>query len=121
VRLSTESPIITSSILRCEEVIAILRPQHDAIRAFHVASLFLFGSVARNEATPSSDIDLLVEFSKPVGMFTFARLQIYLEKLLGCAIDLGTPDSLKPYLNDVVIAEAKRVFQKFATEVTGYS
>lgn len=64
----------------------ILRPQYEEIRAFHVASLFLFGSVARNEATPSSDIDLLVEFSKPVGMFTFARLQIYLEKLLGCAI-----------------------------------
>jgi uncharacterized protein len=110
VRLSGEYTTTTPSILRCEEVIDTLRQQRENICAFHVASLFLFGSVARNEANANSDIDLLVEFSQPVGMFAFARLQVYLEKLLGCAIDLGTPDSLKPHLNDVVIAEAKRVF-----------
>ena len=87
-----------------------LRQQREAIAAFHVASLVLFGSVARDEATASSDVDLLVEFSQPVGLFTLARLQIYLEKLFGCAIDLGTPDSIKPYLRDLVIEEAKRVF-----------
>lgn len=108
-RLSGESNTITISILQCDEVIDTLRQQREAICSFHVASLFLFGSVARNEAKASSDVDLLVEFSQPVGLFTLARLQIYLEKLLGCAIDLGTPDSLNPYMQDLVIEGAKRV------------
>ena len=109
-RLSGESNTITASVLRCDEVIEILRQQREVICDFHVAALFLFGSVARNEAKASSDVDLLVEFSQPVGLFTLARLQIYLEKLLGCAIDLGTPDSLKPYMRDLAIEGAKRVF-----------
>ena len=101
---------MTTSILECDQVIHTLRQHCIEIGAFQVASLFLFGSVVRNEAKNNSDIDLLVEFSQPVGLFTLARLQIYLEKLLGCAIDLGTPDSLKPYLKDSVIKDAKRVF-----------
>ncbi|MEA5620492.1 nucleotidyltransferase domain-containing protein [Cronbergia sp. UHCC 0137] len=55
-RLSGELPVFSSSILQCEEVMVILRHQREEIRDFHVASLFLFGSVARNEATASSDI-----------------------------------------------------------------
>ncbi len=101
-RLSGESNTITTSILRCDEVIDTLRQEREAI-------LSLFGSVARDQAKASSDVDLLVEFSQPVGLFTLARLQIYLEKLLGCAIDLGTLDSLKPYMQDLVIEGAKRV------------
>ncbi len=108
-RLSGESNTITASILRCDEVIDTLRQQREMLCAFHVASLFLFGSVARDEARDNSDVDLLVEFSQPVGLFTLARLQIYLEKLLDCAIDLGTPDSLKPYMQDLVMEWAKRV------------
>ncbi|MFN5856560.1 MAG: nucleotidyltransferase family protein [Pseudanabaenaceae cyanobacterium] len=88
--------------MRCDEVIDTLRQEREAI-------LSLFGSVARDQAKASSDVDLLVEFSQPVGLFTLARLQIYLEKLLGCAIDLGTLDSLKPYMQDLVIEGAKRV------------
>ena len=109
-RLSDDSNTITASVLRCDEVIDTLRQHRKPIRAFHVAALFLFGSVSRNEAKATSDIDLLVEFSQPVGLFTLARLQIYIEKLLGCAIDLGTPDSLKPLMRDLVIEGAKRVF-----------
>lgn len=109
--LSGESNTITASVLRCDEVISTLRQQREAICAFLAASLFLFGSVARNEAKVSSDVDLLVEFSQRVGLFTLARLQIYLEQLLGCAINLGTPDSLKSYIQDLVlvIEGAKRV------------
>ena len=109
-KYSGEKNISNSYILQCDEVLEILRQQRDVILELHVASLYLFVSVARNQAKASSDIDLLVEFSMPVGMFAFARLQIYLEKLLGYAIDLGTVDSLKPYLRDRVLAEAKRVF-----------
>jgi predicted nucleotidyltransferase len=76
---------------------------------FGVKSLSLFGSVARDEATAASDIDLLVEFNRPVGYFGLFALQDYLEKLLGCSVDLGTPDSLKPYIRERVMGELIRV------------
>jgi len=78
-------------------------------KQFGVKSLSLFGSVARNEATATSDVDLLVEFSRPVGYFGLFALQDYLEKLLSCSVDLGTPDSLKPYIKEQVMGELIRV------------
>ena len=76
---------------------------------FGVKTLSLFGSVARNEATAASDVDLLVEFNRPMGYFGLFALQDYLEKLLGCSVDLGTPDSLKPYFKERVMGELIRV------------
>lgn len=70
----------------------------------------LFGSVARDEARTDSDVDLLVEFDRPVGLFTFIRLKRYLEEILETPVDLGTPDSLKPYLQESVFREAVRAF-----------
>ncbi len=78
-------------------------------KQFGVKSLLLFGSVARNESTSASDVDLLVEFNRPVGYFGLFALQDYLEKLLGCRVDLGTPDSLKPYIKERVMGELIRV------------
>ena len=76
---------------------------------FGVQSLALFGSVARDEATAKSDVDLLVEFNRPVGYFGLFALQDYLEQLLGCPVDLGTLDSLKPYLRERIQGELLRV------------
>ena len=70
----------------------------------------LFGSVARDEAQAESDVDLLVEFGRPVGLFTFIRLKRYLEEIFDTSVDLGTPDSLKPYLQEPVTKEAIRAF-----------
>ncbi|HNN14619.1 MAG TPA: nucleotidyltransferase family protein [Anaerolineales bacterium] len=81
----------------------------ELITKFGVKSLLLFGSVARNEATSASDVDLLVEFDRPVGYFGLFALQDYLEKLLGCPVDLGTPDSLKPYIKERIMGELIRV------------
>ncbi len=72
---------------------------------FGVKSLVLFGSVARNEATATSDVDLLVEFNRLVEYFGLFALQDYIEKLLGCPVDLGTPDSLKPDIKERVMGE----------------
>ena len=94
--------------MRQQEALAILSSHHETIRRFGVKSLALFGSVARDEARPDSDVDLLVEFDRPVGLFTFVRLKRYLEAILGCSVDLGTPDSLKPYLREPVLREAIR-------------
>jgi hypothetical protein len=74
-----------------------------------VQSLSLFGSVARGEACPASDVDLLVEFDRPVGYFTLFALQDYLEAFLCCKVDLGTPHSLKPRIREHVMGECVRV------------
>lgn len=96
--------------MKQEAVLQILKHKIDELtEQFGVKSLLLFGSVARNEATSASDVDLLVEFNRPVGYFGLFALQDYLEKLLGCPVDLGTPDSLKPYIREQVLGELIRV------------
>ena len=91
-------------------VLQILKQKNaEMTKQFGVRTLSLFGSVARNEATFTSDVDLLVEFSRPMGYFGLFALQDYLEKLLGCSVDLGTPDSLKPYIRERVMGELIRV------------
>lgn len=91
--------------MRRDEALAILAAHQEKLKEYGVKSLALFGSVARDEARPDSDVDLLVEFSQPVDLFDFVRLQQYLEAMLGRPVDLGTPDSLKPQLCDRVFKE----------------
>jgi uncharacterized protein len=87
----------------------ILRKQRKELAArYNVASLSLFRSIARDEARPDSAVDLLVEFSQPVGLFQFVELQQQLETLIGSKADLGTPRSLKPRLKERVLQEAIR-------------
>src|SRR5215211_4720540 len=87
-------------------MLQILRQKNTELtKKFGVKSLSLFGSVAKNEATSASDVDLLVEFNRPVGYFGLFALQDYLEDLLGCPVDLGTPNSLKPYLRERVMGD----------------
>lgn len=96
--------------MKQEIILQLLKQKNtELVTRFGVNSLLLFGSVARNEATTTSDVDLLVEFNRPVGYFGLFALQDYLEKLLGCPVDLGTPDSLKPYIKERVMGELIRV------------
>lgn len=83
-------------------MITLLKARQPQLAEFGVQSLALFGSVARDEAKPDSDVDLLVEFSRPIDLFALVRLQTYLEDVLHCAVDLGTLDSLKPQLRPLV-------------------
>jgi len=89
-------------------VLSLLKDHDDLLQEFAVKSLYLFGSVARDKAQPDSDVDLLVEFNRPVGLFTFLGLKSFLEKLFGCSVDLGAPSSLRPHLQEKVIKEAIR-------------
>ncbi len=95
--------------MKREDVILRFKEQQALMDHYHIASLFLFGSVARNEARPDSDIDLLIEFREPIGLFEFVELKDKLESLLGCPVDLGTKRSLKLRLKDRVLQEAVRV------------
>jgi hypothetical protein len=58
-----------------EDVVAVLAQHREELRGSGVASLLLFGSVARGQATEASDIDLVVEFDRAVGLFALLRLQ----------------------------------------------
>lgn len=92
-----------------QQVLNLIEPKRDRLDEFAVKALFLFGSVARNEATSDSDVDFLVEFNRPVGLFTLLGLKSFLEEVLGCSVDIGTPDSLRPHLRDTVLKEAIRL------------
>ncbi len=76
---------------------------------YQVASLGIFGSTARGEATESSDIDILVEFSESVDLFHFIRLQYHLAEILGRKVDLVTPDALKPLIKDRILREVRYI------------
>ncbi|MES2273732.1 MAG: nucleotidyltransferase family protein [Chlamydiota bacterium] len=73
-------------------------------------ALSLFGSVARDESSSTSDIDILIEFDSKKGLFGFINLKSYLEDLLGCEVDLVTKRALHPALRKKILREAKHVF-----------
>jgi predicted nucleotidyltransferase len=86
----------------------IARHRAELAAEFGIRSLALFGSVVRDEATPASDVDLLVEFDgRPVGLFHLSRTQHYLESILGVPrVDLVLRDGIKPALRENILREA---------------
>lgn len=80
-------------------------------RRNHIRRLALFGSVLRDDFTPQSDIDVLVEFEpgKTPG-FGFFRIQDELSALLGRKVDLNTAGFLSKYFKDQVLAEARDIY-----------
>ena len=90
-------------------ITTLKRHQDELADRFGVNFLALFGSVARDQAVESSDVDILVEFNRPIGLFGLFALQDYLAETLGCPVDVGTPDSLKPRIRAAVLSESVRV------------
>jgi len=78
-----------------KEIKEILKKHQEEIRQkYGVKSIGIFGSFARNEQTEVSDIDIIVEFERPIGL-KFFELADYLEKILGLKVDLLTLNALK--------------------------
>jgi hypothetical protein len=96
--------------LKRSDTLATVRSHQTILQNMGVISLYLFGSVARDEATPTSDVDFLVEFAKPIGLFQLFLVQHYLEDVLHCKVDLGTADALREHLREPVLKDAIRVF-----------
>ena len=93
-----------------EQILDILRGHLDELRTLGVASLGLFGSAARDEAGPESDVDLLVEFDRPIDLFHFFRVQHRIEEILGVGrVDLVERGAEHPALRERIRREAIRV------------
>jgi len=96
--------------MKRDDVVFLLKEHREELmEQFGVRSLALFGSVARDQAKPDSDVDLLVEFNQPTGLFRMFALQDRLESMLGSPVDLGTPNSLKVRIRHQILAEAYHV------------
>jgi predicted nucleotidyltransferase len=89
------------------DVSARLAPCREELARLGVARLMVFGSVARGEAGPDSDVDVLVDFDRPVGLFAFAGLKRRLEEIVGRRVDLVTRGGLRPELRSAILAEAR--------------
>ena len=78
-------------------------------RRNQIRRLALFGSVLREDFTPESDVDVLVEFEPDarIGLMGLARMEIELGELLGRKVDLNTPGFLSDYFLDAVLSEAE--------------
>ncbi len=96
------------------DTLRILRANESALRRdYHVKSLALFGSVARDEARPDSDVDLLVEFDQPISLFDLVGTAQHIEKLLGLpedSVELVLRRAVIPELRERIFAEAVDVF-----------
>jgi uncharacterized protein len=94
---------------RSDDILSRLRAMKPAFKNMNIRRLRVYGSVARGEARPDSDIDLLVDFYRPLGLFEFIGIQHDFEDRLGIKVDLATQNSLHPALKDKILAEARDV------------
>jgi predicted nucleotidyltransferase len=89
-----------------EEIKKILNENKPFImEKFKVKEIGIFGSYVRGENKHKSDIDLLVEFSQPVGFFAFFDLEEYLEGILDLKVDLVSKKALKPRIGKYILKE----------------
>lgn len=77
----------------------------DLTKEFGVCRFGLFGSFLHGDMTKKSDVDILVEFYRPIGLFRFLTLQYRLQDILGRQVDLATPNALKRSIKDRILSE----------------
>ena len=95
--------------MRRDEVVRQWKAEQAGLIKLKVKSLAVFGSVARDEANPMSDLDILVEFEGPTTFDRYMDVKIFLEDLLKCSVDLVTRKGIRPELAPSIEREAIRV------------
>ena len=94
-------------MLNLNQIKHILQAQKPFLqKKFKVKNIAIFGSFVRDEQTAKSDLDLLVEFSEPVSLLDIAKLEVYLDKLLGIKTDVVPKNDIRPELREVILEEA---------------
>ena len=92
--------------MNAPETLRLLSERMPDIRLrFGVRELALFGSVARNEARPDSDVDVLVKFADRPNFDNYMGLKLYLEELFGVRVDLATDGALREEIRPAVERE----------------
>ena len=91
---------------RLEEIQDILRQKKPLLRErFNVKEIGIFGSFVRGEEKDTSDLDILVELERPVGLIKFMSLQNYLSDELGEKVDLVMKSALKTRIKKDILSE----------------
>lgn len=95
-----------------DSVLDTLRTHQSQLQRLGVSHASVFGSVARGEARADSDIDVLLELDedRPLGLFEYARLKIYIGEILNGADDVVNRRTLKPLLRDSILRDAVHAF-----------
>ena len=83
----------------------LLNHKPELQKKFKVKSIGVFGSYVRGEQKVSSDVDVLVEFEEPIGLFEFMSLEYSLSDLLGVKVDLVSKKALKPHIGERILEE----------------
>ena len=98
--------------MRKSEAIERLQRNADAIRALGATSLYLFGSVARDEAGQASDLDLFIDYDpeKKFSLLDLVGIKLFVEDALALEVDVTTRDSLHPPLKDKIESSTVRIF-----------
>ena len=93
-------------------ILGTLQAHEADLRRLGVRHAAVFGSVAPGEARPNSDIDVLVDLdpNRPIGVFEYARLKIYIGELLGGAGDVVNRRTLKPLLRENILRDCVNAF-----------
>jgi predicted nucleotidyltransferase len=101
-----------SKPMKTEEALAILRRNERDLRARGVRRAALFGSVARGENRPDSDIDIMIEIEPDarITVYDYAGLKEYIESLLDGPVDIVSRDCIKPYVRPAATADAIYAF-----------
>ena len=81
-------------------------------KRYGVTRASIYGSVARGEAGPNSDVDMIVSLEEPLGLFKFFEMQDALEEMLGCKVDLATPDSINPHLARRIAPDLTAIYER---------
>ena len=96
--------------MKREDVIRILHAQQqELVETYQIAYLSIFGAIVRDEASSNKKIGVLVKFSQPTRFLKLFDLKKHLEALLGCPVELGKPQALRPEFRTLVLQEAIRV------------
>ena len=89
--------------MNSQKIFSIIAAERSVLtEQYHVKRIGVFGSFVSGNANEDSDVDMLVEFSQPVGL-EFVELKHYLENKFQRKVDLVTPNALKPQLRDKIL------------------
>lgn len=95
-----------AAISRKNILVALKALKTEVVTRYNVKSLELFGSVARDDHSEGSDVDILVDFTKDADLFDLTGLSLFLEEKLGQKVDIVPKRALRPELSHDVLTDA---------------